>query len=62
MTADAQKERTGDQAVAEHDHQASLQPLPVEGEQADGDKGHVRDGRISDQLLHVFCTSATRLV
>ena len=40
--------------MAQHDDQAALDPLPVEGEQADGDEGHVRDRGISDQLLHVL--------
>ena len=51
--ADAQEERARHQAVAEHDHHRALDALPVHGEQAEGDERHVRDRRISDQLLHV---------
>ena len=31
----------------------AFDPLPVHREQAEGDERHVRDRRISDQLLHV---------
>ena len=51
--ADAEEERARDEAVAQHHDQRPLHPLPVEGEDADGDEGHVRDRGISDQLLHV---------
>ena len=51
--ADAQEERARDEAVAEHDDHRALDALAVEGEQAEGDERHVRDRRISDQLLHV---------
>jgi hypothetical protein len=40
--------------VAEHHDQPALDPLPVHREEADRHERHVRDGRISDQLLHVL--------
>ena len=51
--ADAEEQRARDEAVAEHHHHRALDALPVEREQAEGDERHVRDRRISDQLLHV---------
>src|SRR3546814_8592464 len=50
---DAEEERGRDDTMAEHDDQRALDPLLVESEEARGDDRHMRDRRVSDQLLHV---------
>ena len=39
--------------MTEHDQHCALDPLAVHREQTEDDERHVRDRRISDQLLHV---------
>src|SRR3546814_5186647 len=48
---DAEEERGRDDTMAEHDDQRALDPLLVESEEARGDDRHMRDRRVSDQLL-----------
>ena len=44
--------------MAEHDNERTLQPLLVEGKQADGNNRHVRDGGIGDEPFEVALDEA----
>ena len=50
---DAQEHGSRDESVRNHLNDAALNPEAVEHEEAKGDKTHMCDGRIGDELLHV---------
>ena len=51
---DAEEQGARHKSVGQHDHQRAFNALTIKGEQPDGHKGHVRDRRIGDQLLHIL--------
>ena len=52
--ADDQEQCARDQTVAEHLEQSTRQPLRGKGENPHRHKGHMRDRRVGDELLHVL--------
>ncbi len=52
--ADAQEERTGDDAVGEHLEQRAFEALLGHREDTGGDEAHMGHRRIGDELLHVL--------
>ncbi len=51
--ADADEQRAGGDAVVDHHQEGALEPPGVEHEDAEGDKAHVGDAGVGDQLLQV---------
>eukprot|EP00982_Pelagococcus_subviridis_P003316 25101-Pelagococcus_subviridis.AAC.5 len=52
-TANAQEERRGNKAMAQHQNQGSFDPLKVEREQAKCDESHMGHRRVGNDLLQV---------